>query len=157
MTLERQVLNFLELEVFAEELYRQHTYHVPRALRPLMKEFADVEAAHVARFSQLYANISGQTAPKCHLPRWVARLGAWVLAPLGWKTILRFECWVEERAVEDYRAAMAWIMHAEVRTAIHEVLRDEERHAPYLETLKRFCADEEHHIDVMRERLSTKK
>ena len=153
MHLERQVLNFLELEVFAAELYRQHRRHVPARLRPLMEEFERVEMQHVRRFTHLYQKISGKRRPRCLVSTAIARFAAMVLAPFGWRTIFRFECRVEERAVKDYRSAMAWVKHAEVRKAIKETLKDEERHAPYVETLKRFCAEEEHHIEEMEREL----
>lgn len=157
MTLRQQMLHFLELEVFAAELYRCHERHVPAKLRPLMQEFRDVEDAHVARFRELHQEISGHVSPRCFLSLWVARAIAWVLAPFGWKWIFRFECWVEEKAVYDYREAMKWVAHPKVRAAIRKTLQDEERHAPYLETLKRFCRDEEHHIEEMKSALADTK
>lgn len=153
MHLQKQVLNFLELEVFAAELYRQHRKHVPTPLRALMEEFERVEMQHVHRFADLYEKISGKHRPRCLVSISAARIIATVMAPFGWRTIFRFECWVEERAVKDYRAAMTWVKHAEVRKAIKETLKDEERHAPYLDTLKKFCAEEQHHIEEMEKRL----
>lgn len=157
MLLERQVLHFLELEVFAAELYRRHVRHVPELLRPLMREFCAVEDRHIARFQELYTAVSGRRPPRAWLSLWVARFIAWTLAPFGWKTIFRFECWVEEKAVYDYQEAMKWLTHRDVREAIEETLRDEEKHAPYLETLQRFCQDEQHHIEEMRYRLDEKR
>ena len=157
MTLETQVLRFLELEVFAAELYRQHVRHVPKKLRPLMQEFCDVEDRHVERFRVLYADITGRSSsPRCLIPLWVARVAAYTLAPFGWKIIFRFECWVEKKAIEDYQAAMEWVTHPDVRRAIKAMLKDEELHAPYLETLRAFCRDEEHHIDEMRKIMDQK-
>lgn len=156
MTLEAQVLHFLELEVFAAELYRQHVRHVPEKLRPLMQEFCDVEDRHVERFRGLYAEITKRSQPHCLIPLWTARIAAYVLAPFGWKIIFRFECWVEKKAVEDYQAAMKWVTHPDVRRAIKDTLKDEELHAPYLETLRAFCRDEEHHIDEMQKIMGQK-
>ena len=153
MTLETQVLHFLELEVFAAELYRQHVRHVPTELRPLMQEFCDVEDRHVERFRVLYADITKRPQPRCLLALWIARVAAYVLAPFGWKTIFRFECWVEKKAIEDYQDAMEWVTHPDVRRAIRDTLADEELHAPYLETLRAFCRDEEHHIEEMQKRM----
>lgn len=154
LTLQTQILRFLRLEVFAAELYRQHTKHVPERLRPLMAEFERVEMVHVDRFTKLYTLVCHKPAPRCWPHLWCARFMAWILVPLGWRIIFRFECWVESRAIAEYRAALHWVMHADTRAAIAVTLADEEKHAPYFETLKKFCADEERHIKEMRGRLS---
>lgn len=153
MHLQRQILNFLELEVFAAELYRQHKKHVPHQLLALMEEFERVEIEHVERFAYLYEKLSNRTRPRCWVSIWAARIIATGLAPFGWRIIFRFECWVEERAVADYTEAMKWVNHEEVSKAIQQTLEDEERHLPYVETLKRFCAEERRHIKEMEKRL----
>ncbi len=157
MKLERQVLSFLELEVFAAELYKQHRKHVPERLQPLMRQFEIVEEKHAARFRRLYEEITQRRSPRCFMATWAARIIAYVLAPLGWKTILRFECWVEERAIMDYQKALIWVSQPDVKKAILETLKDEEVHEPYMKTLKHFCRDEEMHIREMQARLTSQK
>lgn len=153
MNLARQILDFLELEIFAAELYRQHKKHVPKKLVPLMEAFERVENIHVMRFRELHTLVMHKPSPRGLLPLFLARFAAFILAPFGWRAIFRFECWVEEHAVADYRHALTWVAHADTRAAIQATLADEETHAPYFETLRHFCADEEHHIDVMLEQL----
>ncbi|GEM_PF-2105599 len=153
MILATQILRFLELEVFAAELYHQHIRHVPLSLRPLMQEFYDVETRHVTRFRALYEEVTHRRQPRCMTALFTARSIAYILAPFGWRTIFYFECWVERRAIKDYRAAMKWVEHPSVRRAIKKTLADEKRHTSYLKTLQTFCKDEELHIKQMKEAL----
>ncbi len=156
MTLEQQVFDFYELEVFATEMYKQQKHRVPPSLLPIMEHFQRIEEAHIERFAHLYQKITGRPPRFRWLPTLAARVATALIAPFGWKAILRFECWVERHAVKDYTAAMNWVQHPEARKAIQDTLADEEVHTPYLEVLRRFREEEQHHIDEMTKRLQQK-
>lgn len=149
MTLERHLRRFLALEVFAHALYDSQIPRVPKQIRPVIKEFARIEAIHVERFEELLRIITDKPAPTYTYLARIAQAVSAILSVLGWKNLIRFECFVERCAIRDYTNALKWIKHTHTRKIIKDILAEEEVHHPYIQTLLRFRKEEQHHIDAM--------
>ncbi len=144
---------FIRLEIMAAELYRAHVHHVPVSLKPMMHHFAHVEEHHRDVLRRLYRELVGKKPPRHFHITYLARMLAWCLSWGGPSRILRFECFIEERAIRDYTRALAWVQHPKIRRAIHVILDDEKIHGPLIHTLKTFRHDECAHIKKMEEAL----
>ena len=147
LTLRRLLRLFLLLEIGAVALYRTHGRMVPKALKPLFKEFESIEIGHRERFADLYRDLHGGRG------WWMipfANAGATCLALIvglfGTKAILEFERNIERKAVADYTDALRVVEHALVRTAIEQTLAEEFRHDHLLRLLQEYRGDEERHI-----------
>lgn len=149
MTLLKLIRQFLRLEIMAAEFYRTHLKHVPVWMQPLIHHFQIVEERHVTRFAKLYKQISGQEAPNLKLAERCSHYAAKIVGLFGSEAILKFECKIEAKAVEDYEQALEWVRHPDVRHAINEVLKEEELHDRLMETLTLFQRDEQRHIKEM--------
>lgn len=147
--LKRTLTNFLRLETFAEALYRQHLRVLPKEHHVLFTHFADIEAHHRQLFQEIYETIHKQPAPRFRLSLWGIRIAMSVLHLFGQKAILRFECWVERRAVRDYTAALGWLSDPRITKVVKMILKEEQAHLPLVELFCEFRADEETHIRKM--------
>lgn len=152
-TLPRLLKKFIRLEVMAAELYHAHIDHVPVCLKPIMHHFWRVEEHHRDTFQRIYRELVGHPAPTFPITRLLTPAFAWCLSLKGPSTILRFECFIEDKAIRDYTQALNWIKHPDIRRAIHNILEDENVHGPLLESLKTFRHDEEEHVRKMEEAL----
>ena len=153
----RQLLKFLKLETIAEALYRQHLSHVPPAIKPLVREFAEVEGRHRQTFAELYTTWSKKPVPRFRFDAWCVCAAARVFEHLGLPAIFWFECRLEAKAVKDYTAALQWVRTSEIRTALSTVLHDEQAHPPLKEVLQTFREDEKEHIRRMKKYITRKK
>lgn len=149
MTLEKHLRRFLALEVFAHALYASQIHRVPTRIRPIIKQFARIEAQHVERFAELLSTVTGKQAPTFPYLQSLAHAISSILSLFGWRALMHFECFVERCAIRDYTNALNWIKHTHTRKIIKDILAEEEVHHPYIKTLLRFRKDEQHHIDAM--------
>lgn len=147
--LRRIVLKFLRLETLAEVFYLHHLHAVPPETRGLFREFVSIEERHRRMFESYYTSIYGTPVPTFRVATFCAGIIAEALHLFGTSTIVRFECWIERRAIADYTTALEWIEEPELQKLIHRVLHDEAHHLPLTEALLTFREDEEEHIRKM--------
>lgn len=148
---------FLKLETLAHELYVAHLPHVPTFAKPIFREFIATEEHHRRMFEKLYCKIGNvKQHPRFLVSIFLMKLVAHVVRLGGFRAICRFECSIERRAIRDYKQALQFVKHGDVRAALKRVLHDELSHPSLEALLERFQADEEQHIKTMEQTLRKK-
>lgn len=156
MTLERLVRKGICLETMAAALYRCHLSAVDVPLQPLLWHFLCVEEKHRDDLRHVYKKLFHHPAPTFGLFAFVATCLGTLLNLLGERAILRGECILERQAVKDYTSFLKDLTHPEVKTVLHQILKDEKMHPSLTEMFQRFRQDEKDHIREMESLLQTK-
>lgn len=148
---------FLRLETLAHELYRAHLPHVPTFAKKDFREFIRVEEEHRRMFERLYRKVSNvKQHPRFPFSVFAMKVVAKLVSFGGFRTICRFECFIERHAIADYEAALQTVKHTQLRGVIKRVLQDEKSHPSLPSLLQRFLADEQEHIHTMEKVLQKK-
>ena len=153
MNLARLVKKFLRLETMAVLLYSHHEACVAPELRPMMREFTEIEETHRHAFARLYTQLTHKPAPSLPFTRALTKRLALFLERLGVRAMLTFECEFEARAVQDYTKALASVNDPRVKSVVESVLKDELSHKSFDELLHIFREHEERHISKMENEL----
>ncbi len=145
------IRRFLRLETLAHELYKIHLPYVPSFAKSEFRQFIRVEERHRRTFERLYLELSHtNTHPRFPFSVACLKIIARVVSFAGFEAICRFECRIEQRAINDYAQALQSIRHPALRRAVQRVLRDERTHGSVNDLLRQFQSEEKVHIRSMR-------
>ena len=141
----------------AHELYHAHLPHVPAFAKKDFEGFITTEEQHRRTFERLYCKIAGvKQHPRFPCSIFVLRCFAHVLRVMGFRTICRFECEIERRAIADYTRALHIVCHAPLQKILRKILKEEQSHPSLEALLKQFQHDEKEHIRVMQRDMQKK-